>query len=76
MALDPGKDKINKKNETIVNQTRMRKRTESKISMSVKDWEPENYYSKDFDRDQLREEVGNYPSLQFHVFPIFSKSNS
>lgn len=54
----------------------MRKRTESKISMSVKDWEPENYYSKDFDRDQLREEVGNYPSLQFHVFPIFAKSNS
>lgn len=39
-----------------------------KIQMSGKDWEAENYYSKDFDWDQLKEEVESYPCLQFHLY--------
>ncbi|KAI3449037.1 hypothetical protein Pfo_005702 [Paulownia fortunei] len=41
--------------------------------MSRKEWEAENYYSKDFDWDQLREEVESDPSLQFHLLPYSSK---
>ncbi|KAL7148053.1 hypothetical protein ABFS83_06G151500 [Erythranthe nasuta] len=38
--------------------------------MSSKDWEAENYYSKDFDWEKLREEVENNPSFQFHFLPF------
>ncbi|KAK6137751.1 hypothetical protein DH2020_028503 [Rehmannia glutinosa] len=41
--------------------------------MSKKDWGAENYYSKDFDWDQLRDEVESNPSLQFHLLPYSSK---
>ncbi|KAL8533334.1 hypothetical protein ACS0TY_009649 [Phlomoides rotata] len=37
--------------------------------MSRKEWEAENYYSKDFDWDELRQEVENNPSFQFHLLP-------
>lgn len=37
--------------------------------MSRKDFEAENYYSKDFDWDELRQEVESNPSFQFHLLP-------
>ncbi|XP_041993105.1 tRNA N(3)-methylcytidine methyltransferase METTL6 isoform X2 [Salvia splendens] len=40
--------------------------------MSRKRWEAETYHSKDFDWDELREEVEQNPSYQFHFLP-FSK---
>ncbi|KAK6138008.1 hypothetical protein DH2020_028262 [Rehmannia glutinosa] len=44
--------------------------------MSKKDWGAENYYSKDFDWDQLRDEVESNPSLQFHLLPYSSKQSA
>lgn len=35
--------------------------------------EAENYYSKDFDWEQLREEVETDPSLRFHLLPYSPK---
>ncbi|GFQ06441.1 methyltransferase-like protein 6 [Phtheirospermum japonicum] len=42
--------------------------------MSRKVWEAENYYSKDFDWDRLREQVESDPSLQFHFLPFSSEN--
>ncbi|KAL3649911.1 hypothetical protein CASFOL_006314 [Castilleja foliolosa] len=42
--------------------------------MSRKDWKAENYYSKDFDWDQLREQVESDPYLQFHFLPFSSEN--
>ncbi|KAG8390024.1 hypothetical protein BUALT_Bualt01G0040200 [Buddleja alternifolia] len=36
--------------------------------------EAENYYSKDFDWEGLREEVETNPCLQFHLLPHFSQN--
>ncbi|XP_011084259.1 methyltransferase-like protein 6 isoform X1 [Sesamum indicum] len=41
--------------------------------MSREELVAENYYSKDFDWEQLREEVENDPSLQFHLLPCSSE---
>ncbi|XP_057789221.1 uncharacterized protein LOC131006092 isoform X3 [Salvia miltiorrhiza] len=38
--------------------------------MSRKQWEAESYHSKDFDWNELREEVEKNPSLQFHFLPF------
>lgn len=37
--------------------------------MSRQNWVAENYYSKDFEWDELRQEVENDPSLQYHLLP-------
>ncbi|KAL2549154.1 Methyltransferase family protein [Forsythia ovata] len=37
--------------------------------MSKRNWVAENYYSKDFEWDELRQEVENDPSLQYHLLP-------
>ncbi|XP_051121691.1 uncharacterized protein LOC127245086 isoform X2 [Andrographis paniculata] len=41
--------------------------------MSKKELEAESYFSKDFSWDELREEVENNPSFQFHLHPYSSK---
>ncbi|KAL0382715.1 UNVERIFIED_CONTAM: tRNA N(3)-methylcytidine methyltransferase METTL2 [Sesamum calycinum] len=41
--------------------------------MSREELVAENYYSKDFDWEQLREEVESDPSLQFHLLPYSSE---
>ncbi|GER51196.1 methyltransferase [Striga asiatica] len=41
----------------------------SPSTMSRKEWKAENYYSKDFDWERLREEVETDPSLHFHLLP-------
>ncbi|KAL0403536.1 UNVERIFIED_CONTAM: tRNA N(3)-methylcytidine methyltransferase METTL2 [Sesamum radiatum] len=41
--------------------------------MSREELVAENYYSKDFDWEQLREEVETDPSLQFHLLPCSSE---
>lgn len=38
--------------------------------MSRNDLRAENYYSKDFDWDELREEVENNPTFHFHLLPF------
>ncbi|CAI9759854.1 unnamed protein product [Fraxinus pennsylvanica] len=43
--------------------------------MSKQNWVAENYYSKDFEWDELRQEVENDPSLQYHLLP-YSKVDS
>lgn len=43
--------------------------------MSRKNGQAENYYSKDFDWDELREEVERNPSLQFHFLPYSNAVN-
>ncbi|KAL6526703.1 hypothetical protein OROGR_015793 [Orobanche gracilis] len=44
--------------------------------MSRNEWKAENYYSKDFDWERLREEVESDSSLHFHLLPFSSENNA